>query len=121
MSEFGDRKIAGLLGLLGALLLGLEGLLDLIRGAVYLAVRHGVGSFATFDQALILIVVAIVIAAFAVLGAVHREGRAVVAGAVLIVIAIVGWLELGFGSGVLALLGALLTLLGGVVFLVSSR
>jgi hypothetical protein len=40
---------------------------------------------------------------------------------VLLVLVVVGWLELGLGSGLFALLGAVLALVGGVVFLASGR
>jgi len=121
MSEFGDRKVAAVFGILGAVLIGLEGLLDLARGVYYLSVGHLGRAYVPFDQAIIFLVVALIVALFSVLGGVPREGRGVVAGAVLVVIAIVGWLPLGIASGVLAILGALLVLVSGVVFLVSER
>jgi len=37
------------------------------------------------------------------------------------VIALAGWLVLGLDSGVIALLGSIFVLIGGVVFLASSR
>lgn len=116
-----DRGIGAALGLIGAILLFLEGFLDLIRGVVYLAVGHGMRAFGPFDQALLLLVVGVLVAVFSVLGAVRRQDRSLVAGAVLVVIAIVGWLALGFASGVIALLGTLFVLIGGVVLLVASR
>jgi len=121
MGETGDRKLAALLGLLGAVLIALDGLLDLARGVFYLAVGRGGHAFVPFDQALIYFVVGLLVALFSVLGGLRRDGRAVVAGAVLVVIAVVGWLALGLGAGVLAILGALLVLVAGVVFLVSGR
>jgi len=117
----GDRRVGALCGLLGAALIAVDGLLDLARGVYYLAAGHGWHSFYPFDQALILLVVALIIAVFSGLGGLRREGPGVVAGAVLIVLVVAGWLVLGFGSGVLAILGSILTLVGGVVFLVSGR
>ncbi|HTT15945.1 MAG TPA: hypothetical protein VMH49_01105 [Thermoplasmata archaeon] len=116
-----DRHIGVVFGLLGALLIALEGLLSVARGVFYLAVSHFGQAYRPFDEALILIVSAIIIGLFSYLGGAHREGRATTAGVVLIVIAVVGWFALGFGSGVLALLGALLTLIGGIVFLIEGR
>lgn len=116
-----DRGIATVLGLVGAVLFGFEGFLDLLRGVIYLAVGHGVRAFGPWDEALLLIVVAILVALFSVLGGSRRSDRALLAGVVLVVIAIVGWLALGFGTGVLALLGSVFVLLGGVVFLVAAR
>ncbi|HYA10806.1 MAG TPA: hypothetical protein VEH10_03945 [Thermoplasmata archaeon] len=121
MTEVGDRRIAALFGLLGAALIALDGLIDLARGVLSVALGHGGHAYLPFDQALIFLVVGLVVAVFSVLGGLRRDGNATVAGAVLIVVAIVGWLELGVPSGVLAILGALLVLVAGVVFLVSGR
>jgi hypothetical protein len=121
MSELSDRRLGGVFGILGAVLIALEGLVALARGVVYLAVGRSGVAYRPFDQALIFLVAALIIGLFALLGATRREGRATVAGVVLIVLVIVGWLELGFSAGVLALLGALLTLVAGIVFLVSGR
>jgi hypothetical protein len=120
MSEYSDRRLAGLLGILGAVLIALDGLIDLARGFYYLAIR-GPHVYLPFDQALVFFVLGLLIGLFSILGGLRREGRATVAGAVLIVLVLVGWLALGLSSGVLALLGALLALVGGVVFLVSGR
>jgi len=121
MADGGDRKVATVLGLLGAFLIACEGLLDLVRGVVYLAVGRGIHALAPFDQGVIFLVVALLIVVFSAMGMVRREGRATVAGAVLVVLAIAGWIVLGFGSGLLAVLGSLLVLIAGVVFLVQGR
>jgi hypothetical protein len=117
----GDRAIGAAFGLVGALLLVLDGLIDLVRGVVYLATERGLRAFGPFDQALIFIVVGGVVAFFSVLGGFRRDDRGLVAGAVLVVVALAGWLVLGFGSGVLALLASIFILIAGVVLLVSSR
>lgn len=116
-----DRGIGGLFGLLGAVLIGLEGLLDLVRGVVYLAVGRGFRAFGSLDESIVLIVLGFVIALFALLGMARRQERSLVAGAVLVVVAIVGWLALGFGAGILGLLGTIFVLIGGVVLLVAGR
>jgi hypothetical protein len=117
----GDRAIGAVFGLVGAGLLVLDGLVDLIRGVVYLAIGRGTHAFGPFDQALLFVVVGLVVAFFSILGGLRRDDRGLVAGAVLVVIALAGWLVLGFGSGVLALLGSIFVLIAGVVFLVSAR
>ena len=110
-----------MLGLLGAALLALDALIDLVRGVVYLAVGRGFRAFGPFDEALVFLVVAAVVAFFSTLGGMRREDRSLLAGAVLVVVAIAGWLALGFAAGVLPLLAALLILIAGVVFLVAGR
>jgi len=116
-----DRRIAAFLGLLGALLIGLEGLVDLVRSAIYLTVGSGVHAFLPFDQGVIFLFLGLLVGVFSFLGGMRGEGRATVAGAVLLVIVVLGWLALGLGSGLLAVLGAVLVLVAGVVFLASGR
>jgi hypothetical protein len=120
MAPSSERKIGAVFGLLGAALIALDGVLDVARGIFYAVVgRHG-RILGPIDQALIFFVIAIIIALFSILGGMRREGRAIAAGVVLIVIAIFGWLALGFGYGLLAILGALLTLIAGIVLLASA-
>jgi hypothetical protein len=121
MDDPRDRRVAGLLGLLAAVLIGLDGLLDLARGLFSLAVGRVGPAYFPFDQGVILVAVALLVAAFSVMGGLRRDGRSTVAGVVLLVVVVVGWLALGLGSGLLSLLGALLGLVAGVVFLVSGR
>lgn len=121
MDGSNDRRIATLFGLLGAALILLEGFLDLVRGVVYLAVGRGGRAYLPFDQALIFLVVGLIVVLFSVLGGLRGEGRSLVAGAVLVVVVVVGWLAFGLTSGLLAILGGLLVLVAGVVFLVSGR
>ncbi len=108
-------------GLVGGGLIALEGLVDLVRGVVYLAIGYGVRAFGPFDQALLFLVIGVVIAFFAAVGGRRDSDRAVLSGVVLIVIVLAGFLVLGFGSGVLVLLGALLALISGVAFVVVAR
>lgn len=121
LTEAGDRRVAALLGLLGGVLIGLDGLLDLARGVFYLVVGHSGHALYPFDQGVVEIVVALLVVLFSLIGGIRRESRPIVAGAVLVVLVAVGWFALGLGSGLLAILGAVLALVAGVVFLVSGR
>jgi len=121
MDDASDRRIAAFCGLLGGVLIGLEGLLDLARSALDLAGGRTGPASLPFDQGMVLLVLGLIIGVFAFLGGLRREGRAMVAGIVLLVVVILGWLALGLGAGLLSLLGAVLALVGGVVFLASAR
>lgn len=121
MTAEGERRIGAVFGLLGAVLIALDGLLDIARGVFYVVVGRGEHAYSPFGQAIVFLVVGLIIGLFSIMGAVPREGRATVAGAVLLVLAVVGWLVLGFGSGILAILGTVLVLVSAVVFLVSGH
>lgn len=115
------RRIAFLFGLLSALLLIVAGSLDLIGGFIFLATGSGVHALRAWAGWVLFVVLGIVIGLFAAIGRGPGNDRAMAAGVVLIVISIVGWLGLGLGNGVLALLGALFALIAGILFLVSIR
>ncbi len=121
MSTTSDHRVASLFGLLGAVLLIVQGILDLLSGVVYLAVGHGVRAYGSFDQAVIFVIVGLIVGFFAAAGRIRRDERTIVTGVILIVLALVGWLALGFGSGVLGILAAVLILISGVVYLLAGR
>ncbi len=121
MSAQGDRRIASIFGFLGAAFLGVEGLVSLLLGVVYLTVGRGGRAFGAFDEALLLLAVALVVGFFAALGNSRGSERSLGVGVVLVVLAVVGWAVLGFGSGVLALLGTVMVLVSGIVFMVAGR
>jgi hypothetical protein len=116
-----DRRIAFILGVLAALLLFIDALLHFLLGIALLitgATHPGAGSF---GASVIDVVVALLIGFFAYLGRSRGSDRSVAAGVVLVALAVVGWLALGFGGSVLAILAALLALLAGILFLVAGR
>jgi hypothetical protein len=121
MTEQGDRRIASIFGILGAVFLGIEALVDLLRGVVYFALRHGTPGVSALGQSVLLLVMALLIGFFAVLGSTRGSERSLVVGVVLIVLAVIGWAALGFGASVLGLVGSILVLVSGIVFLVAGR
>lgn len=121
MRATSERSIGGGLALLGAVLVGLEGLLVWVGGVVATAAgRPGLGT-SDFGRGLVLVVVAVLAAFFASLGRRDRAEYGTTAGAVLVVLAVTGFFVLGFQNGVLALLGGVLFLVGGVVLLFAGR
>jgi len=115
------RSIGSLFGLLGALLLVLAGVVDFVGGFVFLALGYGGHALGAWDRSVVYIVIGLLFGFFAVVGRSGPNDRRVGAGAVLVVLALVGWLVLGFGGELLALLGTLFALLAGVLYLVSGR
>lgn len=121
MSADGDRRLGMIFGLIGAAFLVLAGLFDLVGSVVFLAVGHGLRALDALDQSIVFIVVGLLIGFFAVLGRVRGGDRTFVIGLILIVLALVGWLALGFGSGVLAILASIFVLIGGIFYLAAGR
>ena len=116
-----DRRLGMVLGLLGAGLIVLEGLLEGIGGVVFLAVGRSMRALGFLDHALLLVVVGLLMGFFAFLGRSRGSDRSLTAGAVLVVLVIAGWLVLGLASGILALLGSVFVLVAGILFLLSGR
>ncbi len=116
-----DRSVAFLLGLLGAVLVGAEALLVLATALVRLVSGHLAHPLDPLSRTVVLAVFALLVGAFSLMGRSRRDERPTVAGAVLIVLAVAGWLFLDTGAGLLGVLGTLLALVAGVVFLVAGR
>jgi hypothetical protein len=108
-------------GVIGAVLLVIAATLRFLAGAVLLATGRGFAALGSADEAVIFLVLGLVIGFFAILGRSRDADRSLAAGIVLIVLALVGWLALGFGSSVLAILAAIFTLIAGILFLVAGR
>ena len=121
MPTQGDRRLGLVFGVVGSVLIVLDGLLRVIVGVVLIAFGHGLRAIGTWDQALVLIAVGLITGFFSRYGRSGGKDQGLTAGVVLIVLAVIGWFALGWGSEVLALLGAILVLIGGILFLVSGR
>jgi hypothetical protein len=110
-----------LFGLLGALLIVLEGLWDLVLGAVILAFGHVGFAFGTWSQGLVFVLLGLVLGGFALFGRSRGGDRSLAAGVVMVVVPVLGFALLGFLDGVLVLVGAVFVLIGGLLYLVASR
>jgi len=115
------RNLAWLLGLLAALFLVFAGIIDFVGGFVFLALGLGGHALGSWARSVVYVVVGLLFGLFAMVGRSGPADRALGAGVVLVVLAVVGWLGLGFGGELLALLAALFALISGILFLVSSR
>lgn len=117
----GDRRLALIFGVIGAVLLVAAAAIRLLVGVVLLATGHQLDALGSVNEAVVFLVVGLIIGFFSILGRSRGADRSVTVGVVLIVLALVGWLALGFGSSVLAILGAVFTLIAGILFLVAGR
>ncbi len=117
----GDRRLGLIFGVVAAVLLVVDALLRFLVGIVFLATGRELAALGSADEAVIFLVLGLVIGFFAVLGRSRGADRSLAVGIILIVLAIVGWLALGFGSSLLAILAAVFTLIAGILFLVAGR
>jgi hypothetical protein len=121
LSAHGDRWLAVAFGLIGAVLLIVDAVIRFFVGIIFLAIGREFQGLGSVGASVIFLVVGLVIGFFAILGRARPGGRSMAVGAVLVVLALVGFLFLGFSSGVLAILAGVFTLISGILFLVASR
>ncbi len=123
MSSSGDRNLGFLFGALGAVILIVAGVINFFGGFVFLALALGLGgpALGALTRSVIYVVFGIIIGLFTLIGRSGGNDRTFTAGVVLIVLAIVGWFDLGLANGLLALLAALFALIAGILYLLSAR
>jgi len=121
MSADGDRRLALIFGVVAAVLLVADALLRFLVGVAFLVTGKNFQALGSASEAVIFLVVGLIIGFFAVLGRTRDADRSLAVGVILIVLAIVGWLALGFSSSLLAILAAVFTLISGILFLVAGR
>ncbi|HTT15119.1 MAG TPA: hypothetical protein VMG81_05000 [Thermoplasmata archaeon] len=122
MSAEGNRRLGLVFGILAAVLLIVDGLVQIVAGVFFLAVGSGFGLVtATLSRAVILFVFGFLFGFLALLGHSRAEDRSLAAGIGLLVLALVGWLLVGLGSGLLGILATILALLAGIFYLVARR
>jgi hypothetical protein len=108
-------------GLLAAALLIVAAILRFFIGILFLATGHGLAGIGSFASSIIFVVVGLIIGLFSVIGRSRAEDRSIAIGVILIVLAVLGWLVLGFSSSLLAIIAGVLTLIAGILFLAAGR
>lgn len=118
MVELTERRLGYGFGLLGGALFLVGALVSVVSGTLDFVVRHPFGALGAMSQAVVLFVVGGLALFFAYLG--HRtwSDRPLVSGVLLVLVAGVGWIVLGLGANVIALVGALFVFLAGVLYLI---
>ncbi len=121
MTADGDRRLALIFGVIAAVLLVVDAALRFLVGILFLATGRELAALGTANEAVIYLVIGLVIGFFSILGRSRGADRSLGVGIVLIVLALVGYLGLGFGGSVLALLAAVFTLIAGILYLAAGR
>ncbi len=117
MSENSEQRLGYVFGLLGALLIGLGGLLAVLMGAADAIAGRTVAALDADSAAIVWFVVGGLAAVFAWLG--HRDWstRPLTSGVLLVALAVVGWAVVGVSGSLLALVGSLFVFLAGLLYL----
>lgn len=118
MVELTERRLGYGFGLLGGGLILLGALVSVVTGTVDFVTQHMFGALGAMSAAVILFVVGGLALFFAYLGHKAWSDRPLVSGILLVLLAGIGWLALGLGANVIALVGALFVFLAGVLFLI---
>jgi hypothetical protein len=118
MVELTERRLGYGFGLLGGGLILVGALLSFVVGTVDLVVRQPYGALGALSGAVILLVVGGLALFFAYLGHGAWRDRPLASGILLVLLAGIGWLVLGLGANVVALVGALFVFLAGVLYLI---
>jgi fermentation-respiration switch protein FrsA (DUF1100 family) len=113
-----ERAMGHLFGLVAGLLILVGGLVAVAFGFADLALGRTFGAAARLSGAVVLFVVGALVLLFAHLGEHGWKDRPVATGVLLVVLAALGWLALGLGTNVLALVGGIFALLAGVLYLI---
>jgi len=117
MAHWTEERIAFGLGLLGGLVFLLAAFLALIIGSVDLASDRLNGTLAAGSQALLLAALGALGGLFAYLGYHEWRDRPFSAALLLILVAVIGVMIGGPGTGALPLVGAMLVGLAGILYL----
>jgi hypothetical protein len=118
MENTTERAIGHLFGLIGGLLIALGGLVALALGFTDLVLGRLFGGAGALGEAVVLFVVGGLVLLFAHLGEHAWKERPIATGAMLVVLAVIGWAVLGLDGNVVALVGGIFALLAGVLYLI---
>jgi hypothetical protein len=113
-----ERAMGHLFGLVGGLLILVGGLVAVAFGFVDLALGRMIGAAGALGGAVVLFVVGALVLLFTHLGEHGWKERPVAPGVLLVILAAIGWAALGLGANLIALVGGILTLLAGVLYLI---
>jgi hypothetical protein len=119
MGEMTERSLGRAFGLLGGILLLLGGLLALVLGTAELVVGRPYTAVSAGSEGIVLLVIGVIALVFSNLASGSWSGRPAVSGVMLMVVSLVAWVTLGLGGNIVALLGAILVFLAGVLYLVN--
>jgi hypothetical protein len=113
-----ERGIGHIFGLVAGLLVAVGGLIALLFAVANTVLGHPYSAVAAGSEAIVLFVVGGLILLFTHLGEHAWKDRPLTTGVLLVVLAVVGWATLGYGSNVVALIGGLFALVAGVLYLI---
>jgi hypothetical protein len=118
MENTTEREVGHLFGLIGGLLILVGGLVAVAFGFSDLVLGRMFGAVGALSEAIVLFVVGALVLLFTYMGQHGWRDRPLASGVMLVVLAIVSWGVLGFGTNLLALVGGIFALVAGVLYLI---
>lgn len=113
------RSLGRFFGLVAAGLLVVAALVTAVIGVTSFLLTHNTrAGINETSRAVIEFVVGMLVLFFSLVGGRLIPSYTLAAGVVLVVLALVGWLLLGFGGDLLSLFGALFALIAGILLIV---
>ncbi|MCI4364788.1 MAG: hypothetical protein L3K10_01805 [Thermoplasmata archaeon] len=113
-----ERAMGHLFGLVGGLLILLGGVVAATFGVADLVLGRFAGAAADLGATIVLLVVGSLVLVFAHLADRQWKERPLTSGVLLVVLPLIGWAVLGLGTNVVALVGGILVVLAGVLYLI---
>ena len=119
MTDLSESRLAGLLGYLGAASFGVGALVALVGGTAALAVGRLGGALGLWSESVLLLLLGGLAALFSWLARHDWKARTGATGAMLVLVALIGAVLLGFDGSLFGLVGVVLALVAGVLGLVA--
>lgn len=118
MENFTERALGNLFGLIGGAAILVGGAIAAAFGAADLLLGHPFAAMAALSEAIVLGVVGALVLLFAHLGEHEWREKPVASGVLLVLLAAITWAVLGLGVSALAIVGGILALLSGALYLI---
>lgn len=116
MAYLTEARVAYGFGLLGGVLLLVGALFALVLGAAFLVGGHVLGAAGLWMQTLLLVVFGLLALFFTRLGFGGWSGHPLSAGVMLLVVAMLAAITIGFGVNIVAAIGVVFVALAGILY-----
>ncbi len=118
MENVTERGMGHLLGLIGGALLTVGGVVAAAIGVADLILGRTAGAMGAFSETAVLVVLGGLVLLFAYMGEHEWKDKPVVSGVLLVLLALISWGVTDLGANALALVGGILAIVAGALYLI---